>query len=108
MKRLLMVALLVLLTRPALAQQDVPDLPYESVPFLKITPDRNLGEVLAVAVNSKGHVVVLNHPGTSANGRPSLRQRHHEHFRIRRKGQFRARNRSRRLRPGLRALCAIR
>jgi len=70
MKRLLMVAVLVLLTRPALAQQDVPDLPYESVPFLKITPDRNLGEVLAVAVNSKGHVVVLNHPGTSATGGP--------------------------------------
>src|SRR3977135_828588 len=46
MKRLLIVAVLVLLTIPALAQQEVPDLQYESVPFLKITPDRNLGEVL--------------------------------------------------------------
>ena len=70
MKRFCMIAVLSLLANPAFAQQEVPDLPYESVPFLKITPDRNLGEVLAVAVNSKGHVVVLNHPGTSATGGP--------------------------------------
>src|SRR3977135_4383352 len=70
MKRLLIVAVFVLLTTPALAQQEGPDLPYESGPFLKITADRNLGEVLAVAVNSKGHVVVLTPPGTSATGAP--------------------------------------
>src|SRR5258708_16319615 len=70
MKRFCMFVLLSLLAMPAFAQADVPDLPFESVPFLKITPDRNLGEVLSVAVNSKGHVVVLNHPGTSANGGP--------------------------------------
>src|SRR3984893_17350311 len=70
MKRVLIVAVLALFAMPAFAQQAVPDLPFESVPFLKITPDRNLGEVLAVAVNSKGHVVVLNHPGTSSTGGP--------------------------------------
>src|SRR5260370_13897454 len=70
MKKFCMIVLLSLLGMPALAQVDVPDLPFESVPFLKITPDRNLGEVLAVAMNSKGHLVVLNHPGTSATGGP--------------------------------------
>ena len=40
-----------------------------STDFLKISPDQNFGEVLGVAVNSKGHVVVLNHPG-SANAGP--------------------------------------
>jgi hypothetical protein len=72
MKRFWIVALLALVATPAFAQlgPTVPDLPFESVPFLKITPDRNLGEVLSVAVNSKGHVVVLNHPGTSATGGP--------------------------------------
>ena len=33
--------------------------------FFKITPDQNFGEVLGVAVNSKGTVVVDNHPGSS-------------------------------------------
>src|SRR6202158_4128149 len=70
MKRVSIVLALALLVMPAFAQQAGPDLPFESVPFLKITPDRNLGEVLAVAVNSKGHVVVLNHPGTSSTGGP--------------------------------------
>ena len=72
MKRLWIVGLLALLGTPAFAQMgpSVPDLPFESVPFLKITPDRNLGEVLSVAVNSKGRVVVLNHPGTSSTGGP--------------------------------------
>lgn len=48
----------------------VPEIKFESVPFLKLTYDRNLGEVLGVAVNSKGHVVVLNHPGTGDLGSP--------------------------------------
>ena len=30
--------------------------------------DQNFGEVLSVAVNSKGNIVVLNHPGTSTTG----------------------------------------
>jgi len=48
--------------------QNAPEIPFESVPFLKLTPERNLGEVLSVAVNSKGHVVVLNHPGSAGTG----------------------------------------
>jgi sugar lactone lactonase YvrE len=52
------------------AQTAPPTLAFESsTDFLKVTPDMNLGEVLGIAVNSKGHVVVLNHPG-SANAGP--------------------------------------
>jgi NHL repeat len=36
--------------------------------FLKNSPDMNFGEVLGIAVNSKGHVVVLNHPGSATSG----------------------------------------
>src|SRR5207237_3077350 len=39
-----------------------------AIDFRKLTPDMNLGEVLGVAVNSKGHVVVLNHQGNAAAG----------------------------------------
>jgi hypothetical protein len=53
------------------ADYQIPLIPYESVPnFLKYPPEMNLGEVLAVAVNSKGHVMVLNHPGSASNGGP--------------------------------------
>jgi hypothetical protein len=46
-----------------------PLIPYEIVPnFFKVTPDQNFGETLSVAVNSKGNVVVLNHPGTATSG----------------------------------------
>jgi hypothetical protein len=67
-------SILALAMAPAIAQHtksDVPLIPYESVPnFLKYSPDMNLGEVLGVAVNSKGHVMVLNHPGSASNGGP--------------------------------------
>jgi len=47
----------------------VPAIPFESsIDFLKYSPDMNLGEVLGLAVNSKGHIVVLNHPGSAASG----------------------------------------
>jgi len=50
---------------------EIPLIPYESVPnFLKYSPEMNLGEVLAVAVNSHGHIMVLNHPGSASNGGP--------------------------------------
>ena len=51
---------------PALAQQkataqNVPEIPYESVPnFLKLPPGEYLGESVAVATNSKGHVFVYH------------------------------------------------
>ena len=59
---------------PVLAQRtnsNVPLIPYESVPnFLKYSPEMNLGETLSVAVNSKGHIMVLNHPGSASSGGP--------------------------------------
>src|SRR5947207_14727874 len=52
------------------APQNAAQIPFDtSSEFFKITPDMNFGEVLGVAVNSKGRVVVLNHPG-SANAGP--------------------------------------
>jgi hypothetical protein len=45
----------------------VPLIPFDTEPFIKLKPGQNLGEVLGVTVNSKGHVVILNHPG-STNG----------------------------------------
>jgi sugar lactone lactonase YvrE len=47
----------------------VPTIPFDSqTDFLKNSPDMNFGEVLGIAVNSKGHVVVLNHPGSATSG----------------------------------------
>ena len=46
-----------------------PRIPFDSVPdYFKYSPDQNLGEVLGVAVNSKGHVLILNHPGSATSG----------------------------------------
>jgi sugar lactone lactonase YvrE len=51
------------------AQQSAPKIPFESVPDpLKYSAQMNLGEVLSVAVNSKGHVLVVNHPGSGTTG----------------------------------------
>lgn len=61
-------------TSAEFADYEIPLIPYESVPnFLKYSPEMNLGEVLAVAVNSHGHVMVLNHPGSANNGGPLYR-----------------------------------
>lgn len=55
--------------RPAVDNSKVPTLQFESVPEpLKLPAGMNFGEVLSVAVNSKGTVVVLNHPGTATSG----------------------------------------
>jgi hypothetical protein len=52
----------------AFTQQNVPEIPYDSVPdFLKLPPGMNFGEVAGVAVNSKGHVFVFTR-SNSANG----------------------------------------
>ena len=58
---------------PVLAQQSgtspATEIPFVSVPdYLKFSPDMNLGETLAVAENSKGHLIVLNHPGSATTG----------------------------------------
>ena len=47
----------------------VPEIPFDSDHELpQVLPDMNLGEVLGVAVNSKGRIVVLNHPGSATSG----------------------------------------
>jgi sugar lactone lactonase YvrE len=60
-------AILVLLAAPLLAQPV--KIPFDSVPdYFKYPNTMNLGEVLSVAVNSKGHVVIVNHPGSANSG----------------------------------------
>ncbi len=74
-----LLTIMVLTLAAALARADwvdyeVPLIPYESVPnFLKYSPEMNLGEVLSVAVNSRGYIMVLNHPGSANNGGPLYR-----------------------------------
>src|ERR1700680_1432194 len=61
-------AFLVLLTRPAFAQQSAPVITFDSVPdFPKLPPGVNFGEVPGVAVNSRGHVFVFTR-SNSASG----------------------------------------
>jgi hypothetical protein len=53
---------------PAVAQRNVPQLPFESIPeFFKLPPDLHFGEVSGVAVNSKGHIFVFSRTN-STNG----------------------------------------
>src|SRR5580700_3918021 len=56
-----------LLSLPVFAQQaSVPAIEYSSVPnFLKLPPDRYLGEMAGVAVNSKGHIFALSRGNTT-------------------------------------------
>src|SRR5436190_1998676 len=50
---------------PALAQDAVPQLPYDSAPnFLKLPDGLYLGEAVGVATNSKGHVFVYTRTGS--------------------------------------------
>jgi len=50
----------------SLVAQQVPKIPYQSVPdFLKLPPDIYLGEVAGVAVNSQGHVFVFSRGDTT-------------------------------------------
>ena len=60
--------LFVLLTALLPAQQNVPEIPFDSVAdFPKLPPGMNFGEVPGVAVNSKGHIFVFTR-SNSANG----------------------------------------
>jgi len=45
-----------------------PQMRFEAQEFVKLKAGENLGEVLGVAVNSKGEVAVLNHPGSATTG----------------------------------------
>jgi hypothetical protein len=57
---------LVLLSSPVMAQQSVPEIPFESIPDpLKLPPDLYFGEATGVAVNSKGHVFVFSRGNTT-------------------------------------------
>ena len=59
--RRLFTVLLMLLTAPAVAQQSVPEIPFVSVPdYFQYPIEMHLGEMGAVAVNSKGHVFMLS------------------------------------------------
>src|ERR1700726_4152333 len=58
--------LLLLIGPPALAQQAVPQIAFDSVPNpLKLPPHIYFGEVSGVSVNSKGHIFVLSRGNTS-------------------------------------------
>jgi sugar lactone lactonase YvrE len=62
------VFLTVLLAAPSIAQQNVPELAFDSVAdFPKLPDGMNFGEVPGVAVNSKGHVFVFTR-SNSAGG----------------------------------------
>src|SRR5271156_6472152 len=66
--RTLAFAWIALLAPVAFGQQDVPEIPFDSIPeFLKLPPGMNFGEVPGVAVNSKGHVFVFTR-SNSATG----------------------------------------
>jgi DNA-binding beta-propeller fold protein YncE len=56
----LLTGLLVLLASPAFAQEAVPQIPFDASDPLKLPKDLYLGEVTGVAVNSKGHILVLS------------------------------------------------
>src|SRR5437867_3916289 len=59
-------AWLMLLSAPALAQESVPTIPFESVSnLLRLPPNLYLGEVTGVAVNSKKHIFVLSRGNTT-------------------------------------------
>ena len=59
MKRLL-TGLLLLIAPPALAQQPVPGIAFDSVPNpLRLPHNMYFGEVSGVSVNSKGHIFAL-------------------------------------------------
>src|ERR1700747_391204 len=57
---------LLLLAVPAFAQQNVPDLPFDSVSdFFKLPPGMNFGEVSGVAVDSKGNIYAFTRSNTA-------------------------------------------
>jgi len=63
-----MITMCSLLAAPLLAAEPA-QISFDSDPnFLKVDYKMNLGEVLGVAVNSRGTIVVLNHPGSATNG----------------------------------------
>src|SRR5499427_2005336 len=59
-------ALLLLMAAPLAAQQNVPDLPFDSVAdFFKLPAGMNFGEVPGVAVDSRGNIYVFTRSNTA-------------------------------------------
>lgn len=66
MQRMLIVAVVVVLSLTSAYAENVPELPFESVPNpLKIPADIHFGEIAGVAVNSHGHVFVFSRGGSA-------------------------------------------
>jgi DNA-binding beta-propeller fold protein YncE len=60
------IVVFVFLSTGVLSPQQVPDIPYQSVPdFLKLPQDIYFGEVAGVAVNSRGHLFVFSRGNTT-------------------------------------------
>src|ERR1700681_932726 len=61
-----LIGLLLLIAPPALAQQAVPSIAFDSVPDpLRLPPNMYFGEVSGVSLNSKGHIFVLSRGNTN-------------------------------------------
>ena len=61
-----LIGLLLLIGPPALAQQGVPSIAFDSVPNpLRLPPNIYFGEVSGVSLNSKGHIFVISRGNTS-------------------------------------------
>src|ERR1700729_2639462 len=66
------VGLLLLAASPALAQQNVPVIAFDSVPNpVRLPTNMYLGEVSGVSVNSKGHIFVLSRGNTNGPAYPA-------------------------------------
>ena len=62
----LTVALMAPIAAPAWAEDNVPQIPFDSVPnIIKLPADMHLGEATGVAVNSKGNIFVYSRSGSS-------------------------------------------
>src|SRR5450631_3558160 len=69
MRGFIQLAALSLVAASLAAQHSAPKIAADfDASFLKLNYQMNLGEVLGVAVNSKGTIVVLNHPGSATSG----------------------------------------
>src|ERR1700674_2458244 len=80
-------ALFLLLASPSYAQQNVPEIPFDSVPdYPTLPPGMNFGEVSGVAVNSKGHVFVFTRSNTA--GGPAYAPAAAQLFEFGPKGEF--------------------
>ena len=62
----LTVALMAPIAAPTWAEDNVPQIPFDSVPnIIKLPADMHLGEATGVAVNSKGNIFVYSRSGSS-------------------------------------------